>query len=172
MKNEKLRMLDLIQKELKNKCKKIIKFQKYDGISLECYVAQDTNIDDGISEIKKVCKSLKLNPINIEINKDKNNLFLLQFPEFVPEYTTKELEALYKDSYDRLIKDLKNNDVEHKVTKDLIIRNKSVFIKQAIISFYNSNTNKYKGTLKTYLQDEDIWKKAETFFDNYIETQV
>ena len=95
MKNAKLRMLDLIQKELKNKCKKIIKFQKYDGISLECYVAEDTNIDDGISEIKKVCKSLKLNPINIEINKDKNNLFLLQFPEFVHEYTTEELEALY-----------------------------------------------------------------------------
>ena len=54
MKNAKLRMLDLIQKELKNKCKKIIKFQKYDGISLECYVAEDTNIDDGISEIMNV----------------------------------------------------------------------------------------------------------------------
>lgn len=163
-----LRIIELIIKELKNNCKYILKFQKYDGISIECYVAEQDNIDLGIKEVKNICKKLKLNPIDIECNKEKTNLFLLQFPELLPKYTDKELQLLYEDNYKRLISDLKSNDINNKVDLNLIIKNKNIFIKQAMISFYNINTNRYKGTLQGFLNNKELWDKAEVYFNDYI----
>ena len=168
MKKSNLRNIDLILKAFKKECKTIIKVQKYDAISMECSMTVNSDINDGITEAKEIIKSLNLKNISIEENKDKNNVFLIQFPELIPEFTTKEIEALYDSTYERLYNDLLSNDINHKVTKDLIIKNKGVFIKQAIISFYNSNVNKYQRSLDNMLKDKDIWEKAETLFLTFI----
>lgn len=159
--------IDLIIKELNKKVEKVIRIRKIDGITVECSVKSGSKSDTGIKEINKICKELKLLPISTEKNKDKENIFALQFPELVPEYSETEIEDMYKLNFKWLLDNINSNDAT--ITKHLIEENKEIFLKQSITMYYRSNVNQYKERLDDYLNNYDYRNKIEKLFNRYLD---
>lgn len=159
--------VDMIIKELNKKVEKIVRMRKLDGLTIECSVQASSKSDIGIKEINKLCKELKLMPISTEKNKDKDNVFALQFPELVPQYSEEEVESMYKDNFKWLLDNINSNDTT--ITKQLIEDNKELFLKQAITMYYRSNVNQYKEKLDDYLNNYDYRNKIGRLFDRYID---
>lgn len=159
--------IDLIIKELNKKVEKVIRIRKIDGITVECSVKSGSKSDTGIKEINKICKELKLLPISTEKNKDKENIFALQFPELVPEYSETEIEDMYKLNFKWLLDNINSNDTT--ITKHLIEENREIFLKQSITMYYRSNVNQYKERLDDYLNNYDYRNKIEKLFNRYLD---
>lgn len=165
-----LKNTDNIIKALKQDIKKIVKLTKFDGITIECSVQEGKKVDDGIKEINKLCEKLELRPIATEKSKEKNNVFIVQFPELIPEYTEAQIKKMYNLSFKWLLDNLTINDKEHKVTPELLIKYKSLVVRKAIQIHCRSNINQYKEKLEDYLQDKKYIEKIDVLYYQFLET--
>lgn len=164
---EDLLNIDLIIKALDKKVEKIVRMRKLDGITIECSVKANTKVDTGIKEANKLCKELKLLPIATEPNQAVSNIFALQFPELVPQYTEEDIERMYKDNFKWLLDNIHSNDTT--ITKQLIEDNKELLLKHAITIYYRSNVNQYKESIDDYLNKYEYRNKIGKLFDRYID---
>lgn len=173
MANEKkLCNIESIIKEMKKSIKVLVKLEKLDGITMECSVPQGMKAKEGIKEAKAICKKLKLGPLAVEENPDKENVFALQFPELDVEYTEKQIEKMYKANYKWLLEGLLSRDKDHKVTRELLLEFKDVFNKQAIMIYCKSNINPYKTDTSKYLNNIEYRKSLDKIYYDFIEENM
>lgn len=160
-------MEDII-KVLKDKLDYLIKIEKLDGITLECYMESNQLADKKFKNIEKVCTELKLNPIALELNEDQKNIFILQFPEMTPNYSESQELKLYKNSFKWLINNFNTNNNLVKGTPINFANYKDAFVKQAIMIHYRCNTNQYKSKLEDYLNNIEYRAKIDNWFLDYL----
>lgn len=172
MSSAKYRNIDMIIKALKEKSTTILKFTKLDGITIECVLDTNKKASEGIKEITTICKQLKISPISTEENPDKSNVFALQFPELVPEYTDKEIEKMYKSNFKWLLDGVMKSDTKHKVTLELLINYRDLFLKQAITTYCNSNINLYKDNIANYLNNSEYRSKINKIYLLYVQEYI
>lgn len=159
--------VDDIRKYLKSNCKKVIRIKKYDGITLECAVESKTSAKEGIKEVNEICKQLKLLPISTEVNKEKPNIFLLQFPELVFEPDEETLQKLYKELFEWQLDLMHENNTS--VSRQIVEDNSSVIIKQCIAMYYRAHCNQYKVRLDDLVKNYDYYLKIEHLFKVYLD---
>lgn len=157
-----------IIKVLKKENTNVIKYNKYDGITIECYTPSDIDCKD---DMIKIANTLSKNNIqfSMERNDNNKNIFIVQFPELEPEYTEKQMEKMYKDIFKWLLDNVYENDMMKKVTKELILQYKDIYVKQAITMYYKSNYNQYRVKQMDLLNDNDYKIKVSDYFKTYVE---
>lgn len=166
----KLINIEAIIKAIKPEIKKVIKLSKYDGITMECFVENSKDIDKGIKEMEQICTKLDLIPIATEISKNKDNVFIIQFPELNPAYTDNQIKKMYKLTFKWLLDNLLKTDVNKKVTKDILLKFKSIVVKEAIQTFCRSNINLYKDNAINYLNNKNYKEKIDLIYLDFLET--
>lgn len=169
-KNEIKELLNVeeIAQALKKKAKYISSIEKLDGITLECALAKGKSAEAKIEEVKEICRGLKNTQVATEVNEDQDNIFLIQFPEMIPEYTDEQIEKMFKDNFSWLVENFLRNSKNLSFTKDSFISNRNIFVKQAIITYYRSNVNQYKQKPEDYLDNKEFRNKIDLIFLNYI----
>lgn len=170
--SEKLNNIEAIIKAFKKEKTSVMKYRKIDGITMECATQVSESADTGIKDITDLCKKYKLHPISAEKNKEKSNVFALQFPEMLPEYTDKELEKMYNNSFKWLLDGVMSSDTKHKVTTEVIMQYKAIFVKQAVTIHFNSNTNLYKEKIENYLNNKEYTAVVEKLFIRFANEYV
>lgn len=160
--------IENIIKILKKENTNVIKYKKYDGITIECYTPSDIDCKD---DMTKIANTLSKNNIqfSMERNEENKNIFITQFPELEPEYTEKQMEKMYKDIFEWLLDNVYENDMMKKVTKQLILQYKDIYVKQAIMMYYKSNYNQYKVKQMDLLNDNQYKIKVSDYFKKYVE---
>ena len=160
--------IENIIKILKKENTNVIKYKKYDGITIECYTPSDIDCKD---DMTKIANTLSKNNIqfSMERNGKNKNIFITQFPELEPEYTEKQMEKMYKDIFKWLLDNVYENDMMKKVTKELILQYKDIYVKQAIMMYYKSNYNQYKIKQMDLLNDNNYKIKVSDYFKKYVE---
>lgn len=160
--------IENIIKILKKENTNVIKYKKYDGITIECYTPSDIDCKD---DMTKIANTLSKNNIqfSMERNGENKNIFITQFPELEPEYTEKQMEKMYKDIFKWLLDNVYENDMLKKVTKELILQYKDIYVKQAIMMYHKSNYNQYKIKQMDLLNDNNYKIKVSDYFKKYVE---
>ena len=115
-----------------------------------------------------LCKELKNTPVAIELNEDRENVFIVQFPEMIPEYTDEQIEKMFTDTFKWLIDNFLTNSKNINFTKEQFALEKNMFVKHAIIIYYRSNVNQYKQKPEDYLNNLDFRNKIDNIYLNYI----
>lgn len=161
------RNVESIIKGIKDKLSYVETANKYDGITIEFKLYDETKSVEAKNQVEMVCKEYKLIPYSIEQHKLDNKKFIVQFPEMVPEYTNDEIEKMYIDSFKWLLADVVGNKSD--VTKEYIIKNIDKFINMAIKIYIRSNANQYKEDTKTKLNDIEYRKNLKALFLNCLE---
>lgn len=153
---------------LKKKAKYIANIEKVDGITMECSLAESKKAEDRLDEVKELCKELKNTPVAIELNEAKENVFLVQFPEMIPEYTDEQIEKMFIDTFKWLIDNFLTNSKNINFTKEQFALEKNMFVKHAIIIYYRSNVNQYKQKPEDYLNNLDFRNKIDNIYLDYL----
>lgn len=167
MSTDKLQNIEQIIKTIKGKCKEVIKIRKGDGITMICYTATGASLKKAIEEIIKISNSLNLNPNDYqEIN---DNSFFFQYPELDPIYTESEIKKMYTNNFKFLLDNLFKIDKDKKVTKELLILQGNSLIKNAITTYFRSNTNMYRTKLEDYLANDEYRNKVANIYYNYLD---
>ena len=162
--------MEAIIKEVKKLCKVVIKMQKLDGITIECYVPKDVDINKGTTEIKNICRDLKLLPINIEKSEEKSNAFALQFPELDVIYNKSTNKKMVLDAYKWLLDTMIRNSTQKAITKQLLFTYKDTVIKRAMDIYYRANVNRYKVIDKDFKQlIEENKKQLNVLYYEFLE---
>lgn len=164
--------VDGIIKELKKKAKYLTSIEKLDGITIECSVAKTKKAEDKIEDVKAICKTLVPYQAAIELNEKFDNVFIIQFPELVPEYTDEEINKMYMDSFKWLVDNFKTNDAASNYTPELFMRQKDKFVKHAILIYYRSNTNQYRCKPEDLLNDKEYRTRIDSIFIDYINGNI
>lgn len=166
----KLTNIENIISELRKRLTKVNTFNGIDGITVECIINDKANREEVMEEVKQICKELKLTSPLTEAHKDKELAFALQFPDLDVQYTDSEFKQLVEDTLKFILDNMCWNNQKAMLTKDVIIHNKGLFIKQVIGIYYNSHSNKYKENIKDLLNNQELRQKIESIFDEYIKT--
>lgn len=156
-----------IAKALKKKAKYITTIEKVDGITLECSLSSSKKAQDKIEEVKEICREIINTQIATEVNDENENVFLIQFPEMIPEYTDEQIEKMFNDTFQWLVGNFLSNNTT-KFTKDQFTLEKNMFVKHAIIIYYRSNVNQYKQKPEDYLNNKEFRDKIDNIYLNYI----
>ena len=164
--------IETIIKEIKPLCKEVIKIDKLNGITMVCYTANNTECDNGISEVNQILTDLKLQPIIVDKDKDRINAFTVQYPELKVKYTDKQIEKMYKDNFKWLIDNLVEKDIDKRVDKTLLLNCKDVYVRQAILTFIRSNINPYKTKLEDLLTDNEYRLNVERMYKQFLEEYI
>ena len=90
----------------------------------------------------------------------------------LPEYTDKELEKMYNNSFKWLLDGVMSSDTKHKVTTEVIMQYKAIFVKQAVTIHFNSNTNLYKEKIENYLNNKEYTAVVEKLFIRFANEYV
>lgn len=149
-------------------CKSVIKMEKYDGISIECYVPEKVKVSKGMKEITKICTDTELANNSMEENKEKANVFLLQFPNLNPKYSEEQIKDMYFKTFDLLLSNARSNK-EIVVTKELLLKFKNVITKNAIEIFCKSNLNLYKENINNYINNPDYRYTIDMYFEEFVD---
>lgn len=160
-----MRIIDDLIKPLSEKLDDKFQVRKYDGISLEFSIKGD--MESRIAEVKSVCKKLKINGYSIEKCLWGEDSFLLQFPDFVPEYTEEEIKDMYMFNFKWLLDNLAKNQ-ETPIDKKSVLQGKERFIHNAINTYCRSNINPYKDNVDNYLNDIEYRKKLSLWFEQVL----
>lgn len=167
--SEKLRNIDIILTTLQNKLTKISSSRKYDGITIECTLKSRSKYDTAKEEINTVCKELKLLPIQMEQNEENPKIFILQFPELNVEYTEEEITTMYISNFKWLLDDIMSKKAEVMPDKDLLIRSKDIYVRQAISIYCRCNINPYKDNINNYLNNLEYRTKIDNMYLEYLD---
>lgn len=152
---------------LKKELAKTDEIRKYDGITIQ--IKARDNVDKVIKQVEKFCADNKIINFIIEKNGEDPNIFILQLPEFIPEYTDKMIEKMYKENFKWLISNSLNSAMGTTITKNDVLNGTDRFVKHAITIFHKSNTNQYKVQLDTLLNDANKRYELNNLFRNYVE---
>lgn len=173
MASDKLNTIEDIIKFIKKNSSNIVKIKKLDGITAECYVSSGDTTSKAEDEIKALCTNYNLLPVSTQVHCDNKSKFAVQLPDFEPQYTSKQIDKMYKSNFKWLLDDLLITDVDNHIDKNVLVNYRHMIVKQAIITFYNSNVNKYREKLEDYLDNkeyrDDITAKYLNYLDEYIE---
>ena len=167
----KLKNVEAVINKLKEYELAVSNYKKYDGITFECETTAP-DIRNATSKIvQQKCVELGLAPVSIELRKDSDVLFGVQFPEMIPEYSNEEITKMYKDTFYFLFDNMKSTDPSS-VTKPILIENMSRLTKHAITTYCRSNINQYKENAETYLNNSAYRAKIDGIFlesvDSYL----
>lgn len=162
-----MRVIEDLIKPLSDKLDDTYVVQKYNGITL--MVKSQRSVDAGMAEVKSVCKKLKITGFSIEKNMWDEESFLLQFPDFVPEYNDEEIYNMYVFNFKWLLDNLKQNQ-DGVIDKSSVLNGKEQFIRNAIQTYCRSNINPYKENADTYLNDIDYRRKLAMWFEQVLAT--
>lgn len=164
-----LKNIEGIIDAVKPMSKQVKEFRKFDGISMEC--TKLGSIDSAINEMKALCTKLKLVPFATEARKDDSNLFLVQFPDLIPEYSEDEVTKMYKDTFMFLFNNIKIKDPTA-ATKTKLIEGMDSLVKHAIKTYCRSNINQYKESFETYYNNKKYRVKINGIFLDSVEEFV
>lgn len=167
-KEENLNNIDLIVKKLKSELKEIKSAIKLDGITIECELKPKSDMKLAYDNMRDLCTKLNLNPISLELNKERDNTFIVQFPEYNNEFTEEEKDKLYKNNFKFLIDSLYMNDPDKKVTKEVVIKSRDIAIRQSLSIFYRSYANQYKEHLVDWYADEVLMKRMKDLYREFL----
>ena len=163
-----IKNIEGIIKEIKKKTKSLKSLTKLDGITIECTIFKNSNIDAIIEEIKEICSNIIKEPISTELNDVQSDTFIIQFPELEPEYTDKEIEKMYKDNFKWLLDNFLQQDIDNNFDKNKLATDKNIFVKQAILYYYRSNTNQYKEKVENFLNNLNYRNKIDSLYLQFL----
>ena len=153
-----------------NKVKGVESFRKIDGITIECICKNTKDMNSIIDEVKSICKDLKLPQLLIEKNKIANDKLAIQFPELDVKYSDEEFNKLITDAFAWLVDNMKQNDTNNSINRQVMIDNIGMITKLTTDIYYKSNVNKYKVKIEDLLNDKDFRETLNKMFMNYINT--
>lgn len=165
--NIEINNVENIIKIFQSKFKVFAKILKYDGITIEFTLNDNCNRDDIVKQVKQLCKSYSLNSHSIELNKNDEKKFILQFPDLVPEYTKTEIDNMYIENFKWLLDDSLRNKPD--LSKDFISLNADKYVKLAIKTYFRSNVNRYREKEETYLNDFEYRSNLKKLFQDYLD---
>lgn len=171
-KEEELTNIDLIAKRFKKELDAIKEIVKLDGITLEVEVKPKSDMSVVFDKIRALCSDLKLNPISIEENKEKEKTFALQFPEYENKFSEEELEKLYISYFRFLLDSLMKNDHDHKVTALVIRKTRDIAIEQCISIYFRSYANQYKQKIEDLYQDQELKHRMQELYAKFAEEYI
>lgn len=146
--------VDEMLKDFTDKTKLIKSVRKYSGISIGCSYDKRANKDNVIKEIKKICKSMKLPSNSVSTSVLDEYELILEFPDFIPEYIEEQQVAMYESNVIWLLDNAFKNDLQHKLTKDILVNGAKVYAKHIGTMYYRSNINKYKISFEEFYTAE------------------
>lgn len=168
--NTELHNTETIAKLLSEKAKVVNKIIKLDGITIECTVASSDLVNKGLLEMNRLCKKYNLLPISTEQNKDKQNIFIVQFPDLNVQYTDEEKHKLYyyilNNNITNFIANCKN--LNKPISIQDVIYSKGSFIRQAIRLYSRTSTNIYRTNLQSLLSDSEYIHYVSQIFDEVV----
>lgn len=142
----------------------------YDGISIECKIPEKKTFKQCKNSIEKYCKQIKLLPVAFEERPDKDDLFLVQFPELVPYYTEEQLHNMFFSSLDYLVST--NIELSKRsgviVTRKMLLDTVEKYVTEVIKMYYNWNVNKYRETLDSLLNNVNLRNTIKRIFNEVI----
>lgn len=168
VRNIEVRNMEGIIELLKPHSKQVNKFRKFDGITIECTVLNAADRDNGIKEIKAICKKLKLAPVSVEKKASSEVAFGVQFPELTPIYTEEEIRKMYEANYKFLFDNLKSAD-KTKFTRAILLDNMTRLVRNSIMTYCKSNINLYKDKPENYYNNVEYRAKLNSWFVEYLE---
>lgn len=167
-KEQELTNIDLVVKALKSEIKELKSTIKLDGITIECETKPKTDMKALYDNIRDFCTKNNLNPVSFEINKERENTFIVQLPEYENKFSEKEKEKLFKSNFKFLVDSLYKNDVNNKVTKEVVIKSRDMAIQQGLSIFYRSYANQYKEKIENWYNDEELINKMKDYYRDFL----
>ena len=168
--NEKIDIsnIDLILKYITSNLEEIESIRKLDGITLE--IIYKESIDKKrINNLKALCKKIKLQPVSIELNSEKDTNLALQFPEYESTFSKEELDKLYIESFKWSIDSLYANDLNGKVNDEVVRKSRDLFINQCLTRYYRSYKNPYKCKFEDFINDQNLIHDLRLLYFNFSE---
>lgn len=145
--------IESMLEDFKTKTKLIKEVRKYSGISIGCIYDKRASKDNVIKEIKQICNYFKLPSSSISTSILDANEMIVEFPDFIPEYTDEQIYKMYESNVIWLLDNAFKNDVQHLLTKSVLIEGAKIYAQHMGKMYYRSNINKYK------LSFEDFYTK-------------
>ena len=167
-KEEELTNIDLITKKILSEMKSIKSAVKLDGITIECEIKPKSDMKVVYDDIRDLCSRLKLNPISLELNKTRDNTFIIQFPDYENKFSEEEKYKLYKDYFKFLVDSLYRNDHDKKVTREVVEKSRDLAIEQSLNIYFRSYANQYKETLQDISNDPKLKYKMQTLYQEFL----
>ena len=164
-----LNNIDKIIKELSNKDGHIKEIKKLDGITFEVIIKEKANRDNVIKTVEDLCKDLKLPSTTIEKQAEDETRFAVQFPDLDPKYTKDEMAKLINHNIKWCIDNINTNNIHGELTKEDLKYNSNIIVKQVIVTYYNSNVNRYKVTLKDTLNSLELRDLVQTLLNEFLD---
>lgn len=161
---------DIIKYVKSQKIDGVKNITKYDGITFECTKTKKSNIDEIKQNINNVCRAINVLPISIEENKTDDTKFIVQLPQLDVIYSEEQIEAIYKSSFDFLLQDTLLQ--RPNITKEELLKNKAIYVKNAILIYCRNNINPYRKSTKEYLTDPEYVYKIMQLFITYIKNSI
>ena len=159
-------------KLLKQEKTNILVYKAIDGITIECYLPETEKFDlkKQTKAIKTTLEKLNLPSALVEAHKEKQNVFIIQFPEMKPEYTQEETDTVILNNLTALLDNLKDNITITKsvINKQLIEKSKGLFVREAINMYYKGYTNQYKENIDDYTSNKEFMDHCMDLFDKWI----
>lgn len=159
-------------KLLKQEKTDILVYKAIDGITIECYLPETEKFDlkQQTKAIKAILEKLNLPSALVEAHKEKQNVFIIQFPEMKPEYTQEEIDEVITNNINALIENLKDNMAITKsaINKQLIEKSKGLLVREAINMYYKGYTNQYKESIDDYTTNTEFMDNCMNLFDRWL----
>ena len=167
-KEQELTNIDLIVKKLKTEMKELKSTVKLDGITIECETKPKTDMKALYDNIRNFCTKNNLNPISFETNKERENTFIVQLPEYESKFTDDEKEKLFKNNFKFLVDSLYRNDHDNKVTEDVVRKSRDMAIQQCLSIYFRSYANQYKVRIEDWLNDQELKYKMQVLYQDFV----
>lgn len=167
MQKQTFKNMEQIITSLKKNLPKVQEIRKYDGITIQIKVK--SNRDACIKLVETFCRTNGIINYVIEKNKEEVDTFIVQFPEFIPEYTQKAIDKMYNENFQWLITNSLNSVIGNTIDKSTILNSTDQFVKHAIMIYYKSNTNQFKTKLEDLLKDTEYRYDLNNKFRNCVD---
>lgn len=148
----------------------IQEYKALDGITIECKLPEQHKFDLNSFKqyIKEVLYKLNLPSALVEQNKEMQNVFIIQFPDMIPEYTDEEVEQVIKDNLSMLVQLITSNSMGHVPDKDTLRNHKGMLVRDAVTMYFKGYANQYKQTEEDYIGNLQEFEKYNKIFDKWL----
>lgn len=160
--------IDLIVKALKSEIKELKSTIKLDGITIECELKPKSDMKVAYDNIRDFCSKKNLNPISFENNKEREDTFIVQLPEYESKFSDEEKEKLYKQNFKFLVDSLYRNDHDNKVTEDVVRKSRDMAIEQSLNIYFRSYANQYKVKISDWLNDQQLKYRMQELYQEFV----
>lgn len=157
-------------KLLKEQKTEVQEFRPIDGITIECKLPENSefNLETFKQYIKEVLYKLNLPSALVEQHKEMKNIFIIQFPDMIPEYAEEEVNEVIENNLTVLLDLIKGNSKGRTPDKDTLRNHKGLLVRQAISMYYKGYANQYKQKEQDYIGDIQQFEKYNKVFDSWL----